>query len=54
MYDVEIGDIYKDWQGNFHALVLDEECSSGYLCLHLESGQTRYLQFGTHGWIKVG
>lgn len=54
MMDVQIGDIYKDWQGNFHALILDYVKPNVYLVLHLQSGNTRNLNFSSHGWIKVG
>lgn len=49
----EIGDIYKDWQGDYHALILDSLEENLYLCLHLESGSVKQLYFDYLGWIQV-
>ena len=53
---VQNGDIYRDWQGDYHILVIDSSDPTRCRCLHLEDGN--YCRFNLTadvgiGWIKV-
>lgn len=50
---IEIGDIYKDWQSDYHVMILKFIGANLYECLHIETGNTRPYYFDSDGWIKV-